>query len=134
MSDTLFHYSCAHGRERIGEHGVLLPPLWQIGEIPTSLPPDAVALMGLVWATEAEVPEPYALGLTSSTLSCDRTAYRYRVPAWQFARWGRVRSRFPAALVDALETARGAEPAQWLVAEGPVEGAVLDPDYRGDAW
>lgn len=131
MSEHLYHYTCAHGRLALGEGGALLPPLWQIDEIPSGFPPAALTLLGLVWATEEARPDRYALGLTSATISCDRLAHRYAVPSWQFARWGRVRSRFPVAVVEALETARGAQPAMWLVAEGPVDGATLDHSYEG---
>lgn len=130
MSDLLWHYTCAHTRERLGERGTLFPPLWQISNVPGGLPVAAYALLGVVWATDADDPPHAALGLTSATLSCDRMAHRYSVPREAFTRWGRFRSRFPAELVEPLETALGAEPALWWIAEGPVEGARLDLTYR----
>lgn len=129
MSGHLWHYTCKHTRLALDQGGTLLPPLWKIESVPEGLPLPAYALLGLVWATEADDPDPYALGLTSATISCDRLAYRYAVPREAFTRWGRVRSRLDRDLVDALERARGAEPAQWWIAEGPVEGARLDRSY-----
>lgn len=131
MSDTLWHYTCAHGDLAIGPRGILLPPLWQIAEVPLGLPIAAYALLGLVWATDMDPPERAALGLTSATLSCDRMTYRYAVPGGAFTRWGAMRHRLPTELVDALELASGAQPARWWVTDRPVEGARRDKDWPG---
>jgi hypothetical protein len=125
----LWHYTCAHGRLALDQGGALLPPLWQVREVPLGLPLSAYALLGLVWATDAEVPGVLALGLTRLTISCDRTAYRYAVPGEVFTPWGEIRSRLPGDLVDALEGAPGVEPSHWWTAEGPVDGARLDRSY-----
>lgn len=129
---TLWHYTCAHGDLAIGPRGILLPALWQIHEVPMGLPTDAYALLGLVWATDMDAPDRQALGLTSATLSCDRMAHRYAVPAEAFTPWGRIRHRMSTALVDALELANGAQPAHWWAAEGPVSGALRDATYLGE--
>lgn len=131
MSEHLWHYTCTHGRLALDEGGALLPPLWQVSEVPGGLPVSVYGLLGLVWATAVDEPDRLALGLTSATISCDRLAYRYRVPGDAFRPWGRLRSRLDPDLVEALETAPGAQPAQWWVAEGPVDGARLDGAYRG---
>lgn len=128
---NLWHYTCEHSAAKLGPLALLLPPIWQLDSVPEGLPRSAFALLGLVWATDLDDPEPYSprLGLTAATITCDRTEIRYAVAEAAMTRWGRVRSRLPADLVEALETAPGAEPARWWVAEGPVE-AVLDGTYR----
>lgn len=129
VSRTLWHYTCAHGDLGIGARGILLPPLWQISEVPLGLPLGAYTLLGLIWATDMDPPNREALGLTSATLSCDRTTHRYAVPARLFIRWGAARDRAPAELVNALERARGAQPARWWVTDTPVEGARRDNQW-----
>jgi hypothetical protein len=127
-SPLLWHYTCSHGRADIGESGLLLPIATQAAmgrEIDRGMiPPYAAPLLCMVWATDMDNPEPEPLGLTRDTTPCDRTAYRYAAPADAFTHWGRVRGRLHPRLVDGLELARGAEPARWWVAFGPVP-AVL---------
>lgn len=131
MTATLWHYTCDHGALALGEAGTLIPPLWQVESVPEGFPPLAYALLSLVWATDLDPPDRYALGLTRDTMAqrCDRMAYRYTVPARSFVRWGRIRSALPPGLSDALEQAPGAMPAHWFVAQGPVEGARRDSQY-----
>lgn len=127
MTDTLWHYTCVHGRAALGKGGTLVPAALQRPDIADVVNPAARALMEMVWATDLCPPDPYALGLTAATIQCDRTAFRYAVPAAAFLHWGRVRHNVHPALVNALELAYMAEPAHWWVAWGPVEGAVLSP-------
>lgn len=130
-SPPLFHYTCQHGRDHLGDTGTLLPLAAQPGrasaEALARYAPEYRLLATLVWATDLEVPEPWALGLTSTILGCVRTAHRYQVPPERFTRWGRVRAAVGPVLADDLELAYRAEPARWWVAQGPVPGATYRP-------
>lgn len=103
---TLYHYTCEHGYQGIGASpaGVLLPNA------------------GLVWLTDLDVPVREALGLTSHTLSCDRTAYRYRaIAALAHVRpWSQARRSVPRDVREALESAPGVLPMHWWVSAWPV--------------
>lgn len=108
---AFWHYTCDHGHE--GIDGLVVPG----GLVGT---PSEVA-----WFTDLGRPIREALGLTSHLLSCDRTAYRYRVvdPS-PLVPWVEVRRRYPWAA--AIELAPGARPRHWLVATEPV-AVTLDP-------
>lgn len=125
---TLWHYTCADGHAALGEVGTLLP-MAQHGDPDrlVSFPTWARPLLGLVWLTDRAAPDSGALGLTRWSVSCDRTAYRYRVTdlTGGIARYGRIRRSLPPMLAHYLETAPGAEPAGWFVTRHPVP-VVLD--------
>jgi hypothetical protein len=77
-----------------------------------------------VWLTDLAVADRLALGLTSLTLSCDRTAYRFEVAdvnevAEPWVKWAH-RHRIPSAVRDGLDGNPGAQPLRWWVAEQPV--------------
>ncbi len=124
---ALYHYTCDHGRDAIGDAGVLTPVTWRVpaGQY---LPPGVASFVTrFVWLTDLNVPYRDALGLTSHALSCDRTGHRYRVTdATTATRWLKVRRTFSRDYVDGLEATPGAMPAHWWVAEGPVPVAY-DP-------
>jgi hypothetical protein len=65
---ALWHYTCEHGRARLGERGRLRPWVQPL-----------LGYVELVWATTMATPDAEALGLTAVSLSCDRTAHRYHV-------------------------------------------------------
>lgn len=121
----LWHYTCAHGCQAIGETGMLLP----IGRLAK---PEALAKLNghewqkhLVWLTDLDYPMRDALGLTSYVVGCDRTTYRYRVTdASNARRWVRFRRGLPGALD--LDFAPGALPMHWWVSLEPVP-VVFDP-------
>jgi hypothetical protein len=125
----LWHYTCEHGALALGNSGTLRCAGQLVDEVP-ALPLGGAELLTMVWATDMDPPDAQALGLTSNTLSCDRTAYRYRVPAHAFTHWGRVRGTLPGQLVDALELAHGAQPRRWWVSFTPVAGAHRDQKWR----
>lgn len=68
MTATLFHFTCSHGRRGIGKIGLAMPNAHPL-----------LPLKPLVWMTTDDVPDREANGLTKRILTCDRTAYRYRV-------------------------------------------------------
>jgi hypothetical protein len=84
--EVFYHYTCAdHGAPGIEADGFLRP----------NAHPMLRALGPVVWLTDLDhLTDPKAVGLTSATLSCDRTAIRYVVFAadvvgltwWPFAR------------------------------------------------
>lgn len=112
---TLFHYTCDHGYSRIMRDGVVKPGVMVLDH-PLSQP--------LAWFTDLDGAVVDALGLTSISLSCDRTAHRITVASgppiipWMTARCD---SRYAALLP--LEETPGAMPRHWFVSESPV--AVL---------
>lgn len=64
----LYHYCCRHSARLIVKSG-LLKPLAQ--PMMSGLP--------AVWATDMEIPDRDALGLTMFMVKCDRTEERFRV-------------------------------------------------------
>lgn len=117
----LFHYTCDHAARSITRRGMLLPQLQPV-------------LRGrrLVWLTDLEVADRAALGLTSRTLSCDRTANRYRVLAARdivsWFEWAEANG-IPAFMRRELEAVEDAAPARWFVSETAVL-AELDRSAR----
>ena len=120
------HWTCKDGFAGIQHAGVIRPnrhPLLGVA---------------LAWFTDmseiADDGDRRALGLTSAVLGCDRTAYRFIVPApygvgivtWStFARTARL----PLGARAVIEGAPGSRPRQWWVSSvevrpiGYMEGA-----------
>jgi hypothetical protein len=106
----LWHYTCPHGRQRIGTTGWLRP-----------------FTDGWVWITDLTEPDVAALGLTAVLISCDRTAYRYRVLDVEHVQpYVAVRRGLHPARRDAIEELPGVLLRHWFVADRPVR-AELDP-------
>ena len=121
---TIYHYTCNHGREALGNAGMVLPIAdWEpraAAKLAQSPYPD-LALIS--WFTDLDVPIAEALGLTRATILCDRTKYRYRViDDIAVTPW--IRSPHRRRLRD-LERADGAMPMHWYVSTEPVH-VVLD--------
>jgi hypothetical protein len=80
------------------------------------LPPWGV----FAWFTDMPTPNRDALGLTSTILDCDRTAYRFRAElGGDLMRWTSVRRGYPGWAYE-LENAYGARPMHWYVSRDPV--------------
>jgi hypothetical protein len=121
----LYHYSCSHVAAAIARSGVLKPgTAWR--HYDARLLTHGEPMSGLwrapavIWLTDLATPDPEALGLTSRTLDCDRTEYRYTVqraddmmPWLQFAEWHRANSAWLRVLHD------GRQPDRWFVAVLP---------------
>lgn len=125
----LYHYTCSHAHELIGEQGLLKPA----NQLSDSMPPWFWPAE-LVWLTDLKVPQRYALGLTMTLTPCDRTECRYRVAVsrraagiepWVLARRRYLHGDLPE-IVDALEGLQGARPGHWYIARRAVP-VVLDP-------
>jgi hypothetical protein len=127
VADVLYHYTCAHSAKSIS------------GEM--ALHPNAHPLLGdleLVWLTDLDVPDVYALGLTSRIIKCRRTEFRVTAGEtvaihWpEFARQLRrtTADRQVLAGVAALESAPGALPMHWWVALSPVPVVELEAVSR----
>ena len=69
LAGPLFHFTCDHGAAGIVATGTLMP--WPH--------PLMVQAGGFVWLTSEAEPERHDVGLTSTTLACDRMAHRFRV-------------------------------------------------------
>lgn len=116
----LWHFTCDHGHRAIGTRGLLKPN-------PHVLMP---VLGAVVWLTQDGRPDRDDVGLTSTTLKCDRMAYRYRVAGIPMTGrdvgavlpWATVRDRVDPIVAADLE--RYADPSTWWLATVPVE-AVL---------
>lgn len=110
LPDSLWHYTCQHGRDRIGYSGTLIP-----------------ASYGVIWLTDMEQPDRDALGLTARMLQCDRTQYRYRViDRENVMHYPRARGRLvPIVVCEQIESAHGALPMHWYICATPLR-AVFD--------
>lgn len=128
----LNHFTCPHSQQMIGVMGYLQP-------ISVTHPFGAQLmreqghgwLADVIWLTDLTQPNAFALGLTSVTLHCDRTAHRYHVldestcVPYSEAR-ARSRAYFPVEDLKALERAPGAEPRHWWISTVAVP-VVYDP-------
>lgn len=128
---TLWHYTCAHGRAEIGRVGLLKPPERLQAGHGRRLPTHLKWMSYAVWATDLDRPDPDALGLTSWTLGCDRTEFRYRILTPDAVMpWREYAEHLPAEAVTALETAPGAQPDRWWVGSGHSVPVRLDQLVR----
>lgn len=111
MTGDLYHFTCRHSAGRIGRRGTLTP-----------VRQPALAASGaprLVWLTDLDAPERVALGLTSTTLACDRMEVRYRVvDASTVQSWQTFKVRLDRTEVSALELGR--RHRSWYVSAAPV--------------
>lgn len=113
----LYHFTCRdHGEPGIRRDGFLRPN-------PHPLLPN---LGPVVWLTDLEVPDRFALGLTRTFIRCDRTEIRYSLYtdaleglSW----WPFVRQGCPPAAVADLE--RNGRPLHWWVCREPAKVAAL---------
>ncbi len=114
----LYHYTCDHAYGLIRDDGFLRPNRQNILNA------------ALLWATDLDVPDRYALGLTSETLNCDRMRHRIEVTEFApvFERWGlwAHRRAISRAIRDGLELAPGARPAHWWVTENVIPVALSE--------
>ena len=125
---ALYHYTCEHGHDRIGQAGELLPAWDLVSPAKQKLLP---VTSKLVWMTDLRLPAMGPLGLTHQMLTCDRTAHRYRVAEKAHALWWMdVRRSMPAEWRDPLELAPGAMPMHWWVTDRPVP-VTYDPIPAG---
>lgn len=112
---THYHYTCDHRHRLIGSTIVPGDTLGRYDDSPHIY----------AWFTDLSRPNRDALGLTSTILTCDRTAHRYRVTDTRdLIHWTHVRRNHPWAAE--LESAPGARPMHWWVARHPVPVAY-DP-------
>ena len=100
---TFYHYSCRHGAVGIRGTGWVRPNA------------HPMLCHELVWLTDLAQPARNALGLTSHTISCDRTAYRVTVQTDQAVWWPIWARRLDPAVRRGFDMAYGAMPAHWWV-------------------
>lgn len=112
MAPRLWHFTCEHGYQGIGRRGLLRPNKHVL--IPDLAP--------VVWLTADAAPSRDDVGLTSSYLTCDRMAYRYRVTAPDAVRYEDITDRIPADVRVDLESY--GQPESWWLSFDPVP-AVL---------
>lgn len=112
--DSLWHYTCHHRAALIGRRGVLMPnrqPFLNGIEV--------------VWLTDLDTPDVDGLGLTSTTLRCDRTEVRYRVVSGDAVPWREWAETNRIDRTTRSELTFGRRPRHWFVATGPV-GVIRD--------
>ena len=105
----LYHYTCEHSARLIRAKRWLIPH-----------PQVVLGRRELVWLTDMDEPDRAALGLTSHTLQCDRTAVRVIAVTSEATHWPVFARDLPADQRHALEYADGVLPMHWYVAELPV--------------
>lgn len=120
----LFHFTCDHRVQAIVGGGFLQPyPQPVLGGLP------------LVWLTNISSARRDWLGLSSTTLDCDRMTWRFKVERTPDVRsWYRYVAEgghLPQWQVNLLAARRGARPEAWLVSERPVP-IIGDPVRRVD--
>lgn len=131
---TFYHYTCEHGRQALGDVGVVLPLHFWAPEAADQLPLAHHWLAEVTWWTDLDSANRYQLGLTSHVmnLACDRMSYRYRaLDTSHMLRWVEVaRGLAPRVDIRALNGNTDALPMHWFVAAVPVK-AEFDPTYKG---
>lgn len=105
----LYHYSCADNAPLILDSGYLEPTMQPLLD-PSKFGP-------FLWLTDLAEPDADGLGLTSNSLACDRTAFRFAVDGSPARHWFYQSVFFPRAYVHALEAAPGAAPGHWYIAD-----------------
>lgn len=113
----LWHYTCDHGRDGIGDTGFLLPG--------ATVKPEALGWPArLSWMTDITYPNTFALGLAnlSGLVKCDRVKHRYRITDTADVMWWprAVRSLGLQRVRSDLESVPGCLPAHWYVATAAV--------------
>lgn len=124
---TFYHYTCDHGRDGIGDYGVIHPIGALFPVMPAAgLTDDERLMRALLWATDLPEPDIEGLGLTSEILSCKRWIYRYRITnPMPLMRFSDMQYRFsPEAQKGLLEGA--VKPEHWFVSWRPLP-AIYDP-------
>ncbi|OKI47276.1 hypothetical protein [Micromonospora sp. CB01531] len=106
----LYHFTCEDGAQGIAECGELRAF------------PQPLLGRRLIWLTDLDAPNRLALGLTSHTLGCDRTAYRVTVDveAQRWTDYVRELPRPDRRHARLLAASPGALPMHWLVLAEPV--------------
>lgn len=113
---TLWHYTCDHAHAHISD--TLRPTIDLVDASKRRLVPWTGEL---VWLTDMTPPSRDALGLTSNTMHCDRTAHRYQVmDPWPCVPWVKVRRMFDHEQRESIESAPGAMLMHWWVSTDPV--------------
>jgi hypothetical protein len=118
----VYHFTCSHAAPHIDADGAVKPmvswrrmdaALLHAGEHMTGL----WRAPAVVWCTHEPIPDRTALGLTSYTLACDRTEFRYTVEGPTMP-WLDFLAQYTAN-PDWLRTMTG-DPSLWLVATEPL--------------
>lgn len=114
----LWHFTCSHSVASIERLGSLRPH-----------PHPLLDWVALVWLTDLDQPFREALGLTSHTLKCDRTAHRFEACDTRSAVWWPSYARahkIDRQVCRSIEGAPGAMPAHWWVSSKPVPARRAD--------
>jgi hypothetical protein len=119
---TLYHYTCGHGRDAIGDTGLVVPIRISTPHAAATMDAGDHAWMAdVAWFTDLPVVDRDALGLTSATIDCDRGEYRFRVlDASLCTKYTEAWRSIPRRDHLALSRAIGARPAHWFIARQPV--------------
>lgn len=105
---TLYHYTCNHGAKGIQRAGLVYP--------------NHHPLLGfaIAWFTDLEAPDPDDVGLTSTTLDCDRLAHRFTVDPSACHRWLGSNEHARTPLPTQRDLHWASKPEHWWVSIRPV--------------
>jgi hypothetical protein len=120
---ALYHFTCSHAAPHIDRARALVPQVsWR--HLDSLLLERGEPMTGLwrapavVWLTDMRSPDRDALGLTSRTLKCDRTEFRYTVETDAAEPWLAFARRYDAS-PEYLARLPG-KPGRWFVMAGRV--------------
>jgi hypothetical protein len=126
MNPILFHFTCRHAAERIGQRGWLLPSVRLMSPLQLrNLPNDVLMAGQAVWLATDRDATQRSLGFDGILSQCDRTEYRYRVTEPGAVRpWTEVRTGWPPEVVAALEEGQDKRPETWWLGRGPMRARL----------
>jgi hypothetical protein len=125
LPSPLYHYTCIHGWNALGDSGEVLPLIRLDPKAAARIPRRYTDLARISWFTDLDYPYRPELGLTSRTVACDRTGFRYRaVSTFGIVPW--LHSHWRAGWLRQLDQADGVLPRHWFVSAQPVP-VVFDP-------
>ena len=125
---ALYHYSCHHGAQGIGEKGIVLPAAIHAPDAAERMPEHLRWVMEYAWFTDLAEPAPRALGLTRMTIDCDRLAHRFVVKPDEMEKctwWPEEMRALNLAAARTISMTPGAMPAHWWVSKGPIRAEGL---------
>jgi len=111
---TLYHFTCDHGFNALGEEGMLCAPVTH-------------PFLGcsVVWLTTQAQPDRESTGLGMTYTSCDRMKYCYEVSEPEKCRpWLGSLERFKSPLGAVEDLERYGDPEHWWITAEPTKAKL----------